>query len=205
MVTRGLEQRTRETLGLFTIPRLEGAQQATPEAGRLPPAAATVGNALFVRTTSSKLIQEPFVIVHRRVTLLPGSRFVTVVVGDVVLVIIALLAAPCIVQVPVPVTGVLAAMVNVPLLHCSWSGPANAVVGVALFVNTSSSELIHEPLVMVQRSVTLLPVVKPVTVVFGAVGAVIVAPFAEPTTLHAPVPVTGVLALSVKFPELQSS
>jgi hypothetical protein len=81
---------------------------------------------------------------------------------------------------PVPVTGVLPASVNVPSLHFSWSGPAVAVVGSALFVSATSSKLEHEPFVIVQRNVTLDPAASPVTVVVGELMFVMTAPFAGP-------------------------
>jgi hypothetical protein len=58
------------------------------------PAIATVGDALLVRTTSSKLEHEPLLIVHLRVTLVPAVSPVTVVVAELILVMTAPLAAP---------------------------------------------------------------------------------------------------------------
>ena len=54
-------------------------------------------------------------IVHLKVALVPAAIPVIVVVGLVLLVIVA--APACTVHNPVPVTGVLAAIVNVAVLH----------------------------------------------------------------------------------------
>jgi hypothetical protein len=96
----------------------------------------------------------------------------------------------------VPVPGVFAASVNVPLLHCSWSVPATEVVGVALFVSTSSSKLTHEPFVIVHLKTADEPTAKPVTVLLFNAAFVIVA---DPDCNdHTPVPVTGAFAFNVK-------
>ena len=50
-----------------------------------------------------------------------------------------------------------------------------AIVGKALFVNTISSKLEHDPLVIVHLNVTLLPDVRPVIVVVGDAVLVMVA------------------------------
>ena len=80
---------------------------------------ATVGSALFVNTTSSKLVHEPLLIVHLNVTLKPALRPVTVVVGELILVMTAPFAAPWMVQVPVPGAAAFPARVKVDVLHCS--------------------------------------------------------------------------------------
>jgi hypothetical protein len=95
--------------------------------------------------------------------------------------------------------------VKVEVLHCSWSVPAIAVVAVALLVKTNSSMLEQEPLVMVQRKVTLLPVERPVTVLIAEAGVVMTAPLADPTTLQRPLPVVGAFPARVKLAELHSS
>ena len=69
--------------------------------------------------------------------------------------------------------------------------PAFEAVGVALFVNTTSSKLVQDPLVMVQRKVTVLPGINPVTALVGEEGVLTLAPFAAPIMDHAPVPVTA--------------
>ena len=85
------------------------------------PAAATGGVALFLKTTSSKLVQTPLVTVHLRVTLSPGVSPVTVLTGDVSVVMFAPLAAPTMVHNPVAVPGEGASAANVKLavLHIS--------------------------------------------------------------------------------------
>ncbi len=72
-------------------------------------------------------------------------------------------------------------------------------------VRTTSSKLEHVPFVIVHRSVTLEPAFNPVTVLVAEEGVVTVAPFAAPTMLQAPVPVTGTFAPRVKLTALQSS
>ena len=78
-----------------------------------------MGVALLVSITSSKLVHDPLVIVHLNVTLLPAVRPVTVLVADEGVVTVAPLAAPMMLQAPVPVTGMFPAKVKLPLLHCS--------------------------------------------------------------------------------------
>ena len=72
-------------------------------------------------------------------------------------------------------------------------------------VSTTSSKLAHEPLVIVHLKVTLLPAVRPVTVLISEPGVVMLAPFADPITLHNPVPVAGAFAAKVKLPVLHCS
>ena len=72
-------------------------------------------------------------------------------------------------------------------------------------VNTTSSKLTQDPLVMVHLSVTLLPDVNPVTVLVGEFAFEMIEPFADPITLHNPVPVTAALAAKVKLPVLHCS
>lgn len=169
------------------------------------PAVAIVGSALFVSVTSSKLEHEPFVTVQRKVTLAPAFSPVTVVVGELMFVITAPFAAPWMLQVPVPVTGELAAMTKVDVLQSSWFGPASAVVGVVLFVSVTSSKLVHDPFVMVHRRVTLCPASSPLTWLVADVGVTILAPLAGPTIVHWPVPVTGTLPARVNVPSLHFS
>ncbi len=65
----------------------------------------------------------------------------------------------------------------------------------ATFTVMSSVEFVQAPLLIVHLNVTLAPTVKPVMVVVGELAVVIVA--VPLTTVHAPVPVVGVLAASV--------
>src|SRR5690242_19364706 len=81
------------------------------------PAVAATGGALLVRTISSKVEHDPFAIVHLNVTLNPALSPVTVVVGELILVITAPFAAPWIVQVPVPGPAAFPASVNTAVLH----------------------------------------------------------------------------------------
>jgi hypothetical protein len=126
---------------------------------------AVVGNAWLVITTSSCTAAHiPLLIVQRNVALLPAANPVTAVVSNNALVIDT--APLTILQTPVPVVAALAAIANVLLLHCTMSDPAIATVGAtgAKFRNTTSSVLTAQmPLLIVQRNVTLLPAVKPVT------------------------------------------
>jgi hypothetical protein len=83
------------------------------------PALAAGGEALLVRVTSSKLVHDPLVIVHLRVTLFPAVSPVTVLVADAGVVIVAPLAAPMILQRPVPVTAAFPARVKFAVLQSS--------------------------------------------------------------------------------------
>ena len=74
------------------------------------------------------------------------------------------------------------------------------VVGVALFVNTTSSVEVQAPLVIVHLNVALVPTGTPVTPEVLEVGLEIVA--VPLTTVHEPVPVVGLLAAIVKLPLL---
>src|SRR5919106_1039642 len=144
-------------------------------------------------------------IVHLKVTLLPAVRPVTVLVAEPGVVMVAPLTAPTMLQVPVPITAALPARVKFEVLHCSWSAPALATVGVALLVSTTSSKLVHEPLMIVHLKVTLLPAVRPVTVLVAEPGVVMVAPLAAPTMLQVPVPITAAFPARVKFAVLHCS
>ncbi len=81
------------------------------------PAVAVVGNASLVSTTSSKVEHVPLAIVHLSVTLVPAFNPVTVVVGELILVMTAPLAAPWIVQVPAPGPAAFAASVKIDVLQ----------------------------------------------------------------------------------------
>src|SRR5690606_3807280 len=105
---------------------------------------------------------------------------------------------PIIDQTPVPPTAASAASIKSPSAHCSWSTPAFAAVGGALLVSTTSSKVEHDPLAIVQRSVTLDPAVSPVTVVVGELILVITAPFAAPWNVQVPVPGPAALPARVK-------
>ena len=164
-----------------------------------------VGKALLVNTTSSKVEQDPLLIVHLNVTLFPAVSPVTVLPADAGVVIVAPLAAPWMLQAPVPVTAAFAAKVKLPVLHCSWSAPADAVVGTALLVNTTSSKVEHDPLLIVHRNVTLLPDDKLVTVVVGEFILVITDPFAAPCIVHTPAPGPAAFPPRVKVPVLHCS
>ena len=95
-----------DTLVLYTI---EGADGVI----------VTVGRLLLVKTTSSVDVQVPLVVVQRSVALVPAGMPVTVEVADdgVVIVAVPLIS----VHRPVPVEGVFAASVKLPLLQLAWS------------------------------------------------------------------------------------
>src|SRR5688500_20243715 len=98
-----------------------------------------------------------------------------------------MVAAPAsIVHRPVPGAAAFAASVKVDVLQRVWSPPAAATGGVALLVSTTSSKLVHAPLVTVQRKVTLFPAGRPVTVLVGELPVLTVAPFAAPVIDHNP-------------------
>src|SRR5437868_2506420 len=104
--------------------------------------------------------------VHLKVALAPTVKPVMVVVGEEAVVIVAVPLTT--VQAPVPVAGVLAAIVAVVTLHRFWSAPALDVVGgLATLTVISSVLLVQAPLLMVHLRVALAPTVKPVIVVVG--------------------------------------
>ena len=65
---------------------------------------------------------------------------------------------------------------------------------------TSLVEAAQTPLTIDQRTVIFCPAVKPVTVVVGLLGVVIVAPFVAPIIDQVPVPTEGVLPAKVNVP-----
>src|SRR5258707_1237852 len=161
-------------------------------------------DALPILISSKVAAQLPLLIVHLKVAALPAVIPVMVVVGLVLFVIVAVPLWTL--QAPVPTTAVFAAIGNVLVLHWFRLTPASATVGLALFVNTTSSVLgVHTPLLIVQRNVTLLPAVSPVTVLVFEPAAVMLAPFAAPTIVQAPLPAAGMFPASVKFPPLHCS
>src|SRR5260221_97665 len=84
--------------------------------------------------------------------------------------------------------------------------PERLPVGKMRLVSTTSSVLgVHTPLLTVQRNVTLFPAVNPLTALLLAAGVVMLAPFAAPTIVHAPLPAAGMFPASVKFPLLHCS
>ena len=97
-----------------------GVDEATP---------AVLSALLVIIISSVEVAQLPLLIVHLSVAELPAARAVTVVVAEDAVVIVA---EPLINdQAPVPTVGLLAAMVNVLVLHCAISAPAFEVVGKA--------------------------------------------------------------------------
>jgi hypothetical protein len=152
----------------------------------------------LVRITSEvEAVHVPLEIVHLSVAVLPAVT-VTVVVG---LVGVAIVAVPLTnVHKPVPTVGVLAAIVKAATLQFAWAGPASATVGVAKFVNTTSSDVTQVPFVMVHLRVAVLPAAT-VTAEVGLVGVVIVA--VPETIVHKPVPGVGALPARVKAAMLQ--
>ncbi len=148
----------------------------------------------------SVLVQAPLEVVHVKVTFVPGVNPVTPDNGSVGSVTVAVPEVT--VQAPAPTPGATPASVAIAELQTFTSGPASATDGGnAIFMITSSVETAHTPLVIVQRNVTLVPAVNPVTVEAGDVGVVMVA--APAIRLHAPVPTVGVFPAKVVFPTLQ--
>jgi hypothetical protein len=155
-----------------------------------------VGTVLFVSTTSSvDAVQGLFEIVHLNVALEPTGTPVTPEFGKEGVVIVAVPLTTL--HTPIPTIGVLPARVKLPLPQLVWSVPALAVVGVALFVSTTSSvDGVQGLFEIVHLKVALVPAGTPVTPEAGEDGVVIVA--VPLTTLHAPVPTVAVLPASVK-------
>src|SRR5688500_345 len=76
-----------------------------------------VGLELFVTVTSSNALQVPFVTVQRTIALVPTATPVTVVIGELGVVIVA---DPEIkLHTPEPTDGVLCVIVKLPLAHCA--------------------------------------------------------------------------------------
>ena len=112
-------------------------------------------------------------------------------VGDAELAIVAELGPETCVHTPVPVTGVLAAMVAVVSPQKVWFGPAFAVVGIAeLITITVLVEAVHVPLEMLHWR-TYVPMIIPVVVVVAEFGLVMVGELGPLIILHVPVPVKG--------------
>ena len=70
---------------------------------------------MLVSTTSSKVLQLPFVMVHLKVALLPEAKPVTVLTFEVGVVIVT--APLTTLHAPVPVVAAVPAKVKLPLLH----------------------------------------------------------------------------------------
>ena len=98
----------------------------------------TTGKTLFVITTSSEATQVPFVTVQRKVALVPAANPVTVVVGELAVVIVAVPLTKL--QTPVPTVGALWVMVKSVVSHkiCSaWSlttGNSSTVIVPVAFI-----------------------------------------------------------------------
>ena len=139
-------------------------------------------------------------IVHLKVALVPAVTPVTVVVGEVVLVMVAVPAITL--QAPIPEVGALAAIVKVLVLQSVMSPPAKDAVGNELLVRITSSWLTAQttPLVIVHLNVALVPTGTPVTPLVGLDGVVIVA--VPVRTDQAPEPTNGVLPAKVKLATL---
>ena len=98
------------------------------------------------------------------------------------------------VHVPIPTNGIFPFNVEIDV-HIVESFPAIAGVANVLTVTTMVSNVgTHVPFEMVQRN-SFIPILKPVIVVVGKVGFVII-PVPE-TIVHKPVPTIGVLAFKV--------
>ena len=106
------------------------------------------------------------------------------------------------VQLPVPTAGIFPERIALPEVQMVCVELFVAVVGSELlFITTSSVEAAHTPFEIVHRSVTLEPIVKPVTPEVGEAGVVIVA--GGTITLQAPVPTVGVFPAKVAIVTLQ--
>ena len=112
----------------------------------------------MVSTTSSVEVgQLPLAIVQRNVALVPSGTPVTPEVAEDGVVMVAVPLTT--VHVPVPVVGAFPASVNEPLLHCAWSGPAAAVVGVAYTVPVPVAVVCVVALVVLALILPLAPLV----------------------------------------------
>ena len=77
------------------------------------------------------------------------------------------------------------------------------MVGNALFVITTTSDVEHDPLLIVHLSVTLVPETTPVTVVVPELTLVMVA--APASIVHTPTPGAALLAANTKVDVLHCS
>jgi hypothetical protein len=124
------------------------------------------------------------------------------VVGEVAEVIVPVAGPLTWVQVPVPTLGVFPAMVTLPTLEqIDWAGPATDVVGTSLTVMvTLEVEGVQGLLVMAHWKTYAPGVVKPVIVVVGEPGVVIVAVTGPLICDQEPVPVVAGLPAMVTLP-----
>ena len=129
---------------------------------------------------------------------MPAPIEVTCEEGEPGVVNTPLLTAPLL-QTPVPIAGVFAAIVALNA-QMVWVGPATAGVGNAstfmLMVDVDGGHTLLE----ICHCKMCVPTVKPVTVVLGKLGFVIVA--VPETKLHTPVPTAGVFPARVALPVL---
>jgi hypothetical protein len=142
-------------------------------------------------------VHVPLVIVQRSVALVPAARPVTPLTAEDG--VVTETAPLTTLHSPVPGAGTFPASVNELVLHNVWSPPA-AETGWISLVSTTSSKLVQDPLVIVQRSVAFVPTGTPVTPLVAKVLVVIVATPA--VTVQRPVPVTGTLPAKVNAPLL---
>jgi hypothetical protein len=132
----------------------------------------------------------------------PGVSPVTWELGELGLVIEAV--PEMILHNPVPIAGEFPANVVEVTLHRFWFGPAFDVVGLR-YTNSDISLklLVHDGLEIVHLITTPVPGVRPVKVVVGLSGSVIVA---DPEIIvHSPVPTIAVFPARVVEVTLQSS
>ena len=135
--------------------------------------------------------QVPLVTVHFNTVGVPATTPVTVVVFDAGVVIVTPVHPLTQVHTPAPGLGLLAAIVNEPLLHCEAYVPGVAATDPSL---VSVVLLLAEqlPLVTVHFNTAGVPATTPVTVVVFDAGVVIEA--VPLTKVHKPVPVAGLPA-----------
>lgn len=129
--------------------------------------------------------------VQRKIAVVPGTKPVTVVVGEFGLVMVAV--PKMIDHVPVPTVGVLAVIVVVVTAHNTLSVPAFAEVGFKSTFTTALSEFGIQPgAETVHCTVYEPPATSPVNVEVGEFGLVTVA--VPEVTVHVPVPTVGAVA-----------
>ncbi len=148
---------------------------------------------VVIVTLSTEVVQGKFEI-DQVSTVVPTVSPVNVDVGESEFVIVP--GPDTFTQAPIPAVGVLPASVVDPVLtQIVWSTPALAMEGTALpTIIILSKVAVQGGLEMVHRKV-LFPTPKPVMVVTGLVGVVIVP--APLTKVQSPEPAVGVLAAIV--------
>ena len=185
------------TIGLFAFKVNIEAQRFCDN-----PAFAVVGiSSTTIAIVEVEAAQGGFEIVHAK-TFVPNPAPVTEVVGESEFVIVPLPEIN--VHTPIPTVGVFAAIVVVlDEIQSVWLLPAFAIVGTSSTTIAIVADEEAQGAFEIVHSKIFVPKAKPVIVVFGKVGFVMV-PLPE-INVHCPIPTVGVFAvIVVVLEEIQS-